>query len=339
MGKILIVDDDAHIRELVRVFLRNDGFEVIEASDGVEALAKFDSVKVDMAVIGVRMPKMDGWELCQELKANFDTPVLMLTVKGETSQKLKGLQLGMGDYLVKPFEPLELVTRVKVKALLKCYRIESSQKIQISNLTLNRRTYQIAFNGENLTLPLKEFELLFKLANYPGRAFSRHQPTEGPWNPRFQHGGPPTALFVREMEQHSPRPEMMLARVTIDILGPIPLVVLCPTASLQRGLVLRQQTSITNFGGSIRPDFACSATLSRNAYHGRKTRCLKRKSVLWFAMILKPGKNSMLLHSCQQAWPPTHPTVSASRMRIAPVTYIFLSSPSQCSCLLPVPST
>src|SRR5262245_25439137 len=93
MSKILVVDDDAHIRELVRVFLRNEGFEVVEADDGMEALSKLDSVKVDLAVIDVMMPKMNGWELCQELKASFDIPVLMLTAKGETTQKLKGFQL------------------------------------------------------------------------------------------------------------------------------------------------------------------------------------------------------------------------------------------------------
>ena len=121
MSKILIVDDDAHIRELVRVFLREDGFEVFEAADGLEALSLLDSMKVDLAIIDVMMPRMDGWQLCEEIKAGFDIPILMLTARGETSQKLKGFQLGTDDYLVKPFEPLELVARVK--ALLKRYRI------------------------------------------------------------------------------------------------------------------------------------------------------------------------------------------------------------------------
>ena len=129
MSKILIVDDDPHIRELVQVFLRNEGFEVIEAADGVDALAKLDAVKVDMAVIDVMMPNMDGWELCQELRKTFDIPILMLTAKAETSQKLKGFHLGTDDYMVKPFEPLELVARVN--AILKRYRIATSQTIQI----------------------------------------------------------------------------------------------------------------------------------------------------------------------------------------------------------------
>lgn len=184
MSKILVVDDDSHIRELVRIFLRREGFEVIEAADGVEALSRFDSVKVELAVIDIMMPNMDGWELCQELKTAFDVPILMLTAKGETTQKLKGFQLGTDDYLVKPFEPLEMVARVK--ALLKRYHIESSQTIQIGELTMDRKTYQITVDGENLTLPLKEFELLFKLASYPGRTFSREQLIEDVWGYDFQ---------------------------------------------------------------------------------------------------------------------------------------------------------
>src|SRR4030095_14712419 len=97
MSKILVVDDDPHILELVRVFLRNEGFEVVEAVDGMEGLSRLDSIKVDLAVIDVMMPNMDGWELCQELKATFDIPILMLTAKGETSQKLKGFQVGTED--------------------------------------------------------------------------------------------------------------------------------------------------------------------------------------------------------------------------------------------------
>ena len=217
MSQILMVDDDPHIRELVRVFLRNDGFEVIEAIDGVDALSKMDSVKVDLAIIDVMMPKMDGWELCQELKATFDIPVLMLTAKGETSQKLKGFQLGTDDYLVKPFEPLELVARVK--ALLKRYRIEASQTIQIGELTMDRKTYQVIDNGENLTLPLKEFELLFKLASYPGRTFSREQLIEDIWGYDF-HGNDRTLdVHISRLRERFPEEKHSFKITTIRGLG------------------------------------------------------------------------------------------------------------------------
>src|SRR5262244_1439007 len=132
MGKILVVDDDPHIRELVRVFLEREGLDVVEASDGVHALARLEAVRADLVILDIMMPHMDGWELCRRLRLAGDFPVLMLTARGETGDKLKGFQLGTDDYLVKPFEPAELV--VRVKALLKRYRIAASQTIQIGDL-------------------------------------------------------------------------------------------------------------------------------------------------------------------------------------------------------------
>jgi two-component system, OmpR family, response regulator len=217
MSKILVVDDDLHIRELVSVFLRNEGFGVIEAEDGVDALSKVDSIKVDLAVIDVMMPKMDGWELCEELKASLDIPVLMLTAKGETSQKLKGFQLGTDDYIVKPFEPLEMVARVK--ALLKRYRIESSQTIQIGGLVMDHKTYQIRVDGESLTLPLKEFELLFRLASYPGRTISREKLIEDIWGYDF-HGNDRTLdVHVNRLRERFPEEKHSFKITTIRGLG------------------------------------------------------------------------------------------------------------------------
>jgi len=183
MSKVMIVDDDPNIRELASIFLHNAGFETVEASDGEDALAKLDAVKVDLFIIDIMMPKMDGWELCRELRESYDLPILMLTAKGETSQKIKGFQLGTDDYLVKPFEPLELVERVK--ALLKRYRIVTSQAVQVGRLSMDRKTFEVQADGEPLTLPLKEFELLFKLASYPGRTFAREQLIEDIWGYDF----------------------------------------------------------------------------------------------------------------------------------------------------------
>ena len=145
MSNILIVDDDPHIRELVRVFLQNEGFAVAEAADGLEALATLETLKADLVILDVMMPNMDGWELCRELRASYDVPVLMLTAKGETAQKIKGFQLGADDYLVKPFEPLELVMRVK--ALLKRYRIATSQTVQIGELLIDHKTFEVTIEG------------------------------------------------------------------------------------------------------------------------------------------------------------------------------------------------
>ena len=217
MSRILVVDDDPHIRELVRVFLGRDGFEVIEASDGVEALLKLDSLKADLAVIDVMMPNMDGWELCRELRATFDIPILMLTAKAETGDKLKGFQAGTDDYLVKPFEPLELVARVN--ALLKRYRIATSQTIQVGELSMDRKTFEVMVNDESLTLPHKEFELLFKLASYPGRTFSREQLIEDIWGYDFRGNDRTLDVHINRLRERFPEERHSFKITTIRGLG------------------------------------------------------------------------------------------------------------------------
>ena len=217
MSKILIVDDDAHIRELARIFLQNDGFEVHEAVDGVQALALLDTLKVDLFVIDIMMPNMDGWALCRELQEAYDFPILMLTARGETSQKLKGFELGTDDYLVKPFEPLELVARAR--ALLKRYKIASSQTVQVGELSMDRNTFQVTAAGESMTLPLKEFELLFKLASYPGRTFSREQLIEDVWGYGFSGTDRTLDVHIGRLRERFPEGKFAFKITTIRGLG------------------------------------------------------------------------------------------------------------------------
>jgi two-component system OmpR family response regulator len=217
MSNILIVDDDPNIRELVKVFLRNEGFDIHEAADGVEALAKLETFKADLVILDVMMPNMDGWELCRELRASYDIPLLMLTAKGETAQKIKGFQLGTDDYLVKPFEPLELV--VRVKALLKRYRIATSQTIQVGELLMDHKTYEVMVHGESLTLPRKEFELLFKLASYPGRTFSRDQLIEDIWGYDFQGNERTLDVHINRLRERFPEEKHSFRIRTIRGLG------------------------------------------------------------------------------------------------------------------------
>lgn len=180
MPTILVADDDANIRELVSLFLRTDGFNTVEAADGQEALNIYASTQVDLVVLDIMMPIMDGWTLCKELRrANPDLPLLMLTARGETWEKVKGFELGTDDYLTKPFDPLELTARVK--ALLKRYRIGSTQTIQLASVILDRLTYKVTRGTESFTLPLKEFELLYKLAGIPGQVYTREQLIDQIW--------------------------------------------------------------------------------------------------------------------------------------------------------------
>ena len=217
MSTILIVDDDPHLRELSGVFLQREGFDVSEAANGVEALSFLEIRKVDLVILDIMMPQMDGWEVCQQLRAWHDLPVLMLTAKGETSQKLKGFQVGADDYLVKPFEPLELVARVK--ALLKRYRIATSQRVQAGDLQMDRKTFEIIVHGERLTLPLKEFELLFKLAGTPGRTFSRDQLIEDIWGYDFAGNERTLDVHINRLRERFPKDRHSFRIRTIRGLG------------------------------------------------------------------------------------------------------------------------
>lgn len=218
MPKILAVDDDENIRELVKVFLRNEGFEVVEAKDGVDALDKLAETKVDMVILDVMMPNMDGWELCTEIRNYYeDMPILMLTAKGETAQKVKGFNLGADDYLVKPFEPAELV--VRVKSLLKRYRITTEQVLEIGNISLNRTTFEITHQGENITIPLKEFELLFKFSSYPKKTFSREQLIEEIWGYDYEGDERTVDVHVKRLRERFPEETSGFKISTIRGLG------------------------------------------------------------------------------------------------------------------------
>jgi two-component system OmpR family response regulator len=163
------------------------------------------------------MPNMDGWQLCRELREYYDLPVLMLTALGETSQKIKGFQLGTDDYLVKPFDPLELAARVK--ALLKRYQIATSQTVQIGELFMNRKTYEVTVGGESLTLPLKEFELLFKLASLPGKTFTREQLIEDIWGYDFEGNERTLDVHINRLRERFPEETHSFKIRTIRGLG------------------------------------------------------------------------------------------------------------------------
>jgi two-component system, OmpR family, response regulator len=217
MPNILIVDDDPNIRELSRVFLNKEGFTVYEAVDGIDALVKLETLKADLVILDIMMPRMDGWDLCRRLREDYDLPLLMLTAKGELQQKVKGFQLGTDDYLVKPFEPLELT--VRVKALLKRYRIAASQTILIGDLKIDRKTFEVTLNGESITLPLKEFELLFKLASYPGQTLSRDQLIEEIWGYDFEGNERTLDVHINRLRERFPEEQVSFRIRTIRGLG------------------------------------------------------------------------------------------------------------------------
>lgn len=217
MTTILVVDDDPHIRELVGVFLKQEGFTVVEAIDGLDALARLEKSPADLVVLDIMMPNMDGFELCRELRELYDMPLLMLTAMGETTQKVKGFALGTDDYLVKPFEPVELAARVK--ALLKRYKISTSQQVTIGQVQLDRLTFQVKSGDSRLTLPLKEFELLFKLASYPGKTFSREQLIEQIWGYDYEGDERTVDVHIKRLRERFEERESGFRITTIRGLG------------------------------------------------------------------------------------------------------------------------
>jgi len=218
MSKIMIVDDDSNIRELVIALLQNNGFEVCEAADGHEALQNIDIDNPDLAIIDIMMPNMDGFELCRHLRSYYENmPILMLTAKGELANKVKGFGLGADDYLTKPFEGDELV--VRVQALLRRYKIEASQIIQIGNVTIDRNRYSITMNGLHENIPMKEFELLFKLASFPGKTFSRNRLIEDIWGVDFEGNERTLDVHVNRLRDRFPEQQTGFKITTIRGLG------------------------------------------------------------------------------------------------------------------------
>ncbi|MDF2722495.1 MAG: heme transporter CcmC [Paenibacillus sp.] len=217
MIQALVVDDDPHIRKLVGHFLGREGLRIIEAADGAEALRALETAKVDIAILDIMMPVMDGFELCRAIREHYDMPLLMLTAKGESAHKVKGFELGTDDYLVKPFDPPELIARVK--ALLKRYKIATAQTVQLGNLNLNRNTYTCTWGDQTLTLPLKEFELLFKLASYPGQTFTRDQLIEQVWSYDYEGNERTVDVHINRLRERFPEERHAFKISTIRGLG------------------------------------------------------------------------------------------------------------------------
>lgn len=193
MATILVIDDDPHIRELVSALLSGEGFAVCDAKNGRDALAKLGEMKIDLCVLDLMMPGMDGYEFCRHARRYYeDLPILMLTAKGRLNDKVKGFELGVDDYLTKPFEGMELV--VRVKALLRRYHIAAAQIVQIGLLTLDKNSCSVTADGVQTDIPMKEFELLFKLGGTPGRTFNRDQLIEEVWG--FDYEGNERTLDV-----------------------------------------------------------------------------------------------------------------------------------------------
>ena len=178
--KILIVEDEANIRELLRLYLEREGYAVIEAENGVEGIKLWKSEKPDMLLLDVMMPVMDGWAVCKEIRAESDVPIIMLTAKGETADRVSGLEMGADDYIVKPLEMPEVIARVRA-VFRRMAPDETPEKLSFDNLVIDKQAYDLVIKGKRVDAPPKEIELLYYLASSPNRVFTRAQLLDDVW--------------------------------------------------------------------------------------------------------------------------------------------------------------
>ena len=196
--KILVVDDDTNICELLRLYLEKEGFEVVMAHDGEEAVAKFESEKPSLILLDIMMPKLDGWQVCRQIRQKSDCPIIMLTAKGETFDKVLGLELGADDYMVKPFDAKEVVARIKA-VLRRCQNSSAAAEstegvIEFDNLRLDMNSYELRVKGKVVEAPPKELELLNCLASHPNRVYTRDQLLDEVWG--FEYYGDSRTIDV-----------------------------------------------------------------------------------------------------------------------------------------------
>ncbi|MBC1400189.1 response regulator transcription factor [Listeria booriae] len=201
MKRILVVDDDPHIRQLVGHHLRAEGFHVLEAENGVHAETLLNEDQVHLAIVDLMMPEMDGLELCQRIRADYpEIPVIMLTAKDALLDKAQGFEAGTDDYVTKPFEPQELIFRVR--ALLRRYNQASEVKIKIGHITIDQKSYTITAGNRELMIPIKEFELLYQLASYPNRTFTREELIERIWKRDYDGSDRTVDVHIKRLRDH-----------------------------------------------------------------------------------------------------------------------------------------
>jgi DNA-binding response OmpR family regulator len=188
--KILIIDDDINICELLRLYLEKDGFEAEVVTDGLKALDAFNAIQPDLVLLDIMLPGMDGWQICREIRKDSLTPIIMLTAKGETFDKVLGLELGADDYITKPFETKEVVARIKAvlrRASSQSPATDTIKEVSFDKLYINLTNYELRVNDEQVDTPPKELELIFHLASNPNRVYTRDQLLDEVWG--FEYYG------------------------------------------------------------------------------------------------------------------------------------------------------
>jgi len=180
--KVLIIEDDANIAELLRLYMEKDGYTVAIAENGALGVSEFVRFEPNLILLDIMMPVLDGWSVCREIRATSNVPIIMLTSKGETMDKVTGLEMGADDYIVKPFEAGELMARIH--AVMRRFEAtdgDESRKLVFDNLVINMESFELLVKDKRVEAPPKEMELLFHLASSPNRVYTRNQLLDEVW--------------------------------------------------------------------------------------------------------------------------------------------------------------
>lgn len=196
LGRVLVVDDDKNICELLRLYLEKEGCGVILAHDGEEAVVKFNALKPDIILLDIMLPGIDGWQVCREIRKKSNVPIIMITAKVETFDKVLGLELGADDYIVKPFDTKEVIARIKAvyRRVGQSSGEAEIKEVKYDKLSVNMTRYELRVNGQVLDTPPKELELLFHLASNPNRVYTRDQLLDEVWG--FEYYGDSRTIDV-----------------------------------------------------------------------------------------------------------------------------------------------
>ena len=178
---ILVVEDDRNISQLLQMYLKKEGYTVAAAYDGGEAILQFDEVRPDLVLLDLMLPVLDGWGVCRAIRQRGSTPVIMLTAKGETDDKVAGLRQGADDYITKPFEMREVLARVEAVLRRGEGRILPKRRLEFDRLVIDMESFELIVNGTKIDTPPKEMELLYHLAASPNRVFTRNQLLDEVW--------------------------------------------------------------------------------------------------------------------------------------------------------------
>ncbi|NLK71022.1 MAG: response regulator transcription factor [Clostridiales bacterium] len=196
LEKILIVDDDKNICDLLRLYLEKEGFGVILSHNGEEAVMKFHALKPDIVLLDIMLPGLDGWQVCREIRKKSNVPIIMITAKSETFDKVLGLELGADDYVVKPFDTKEVIARIKAisRRIGHVPQKNEVKEVKYDKLSVNMTRYELKVNDVVLDTPPKELELLFYLASNPNRVYTRDQLLDEVWG--FEYYGDSRTIDV-----------------------------------------------------------------------------------------------------------------------------------------------